>query len=115
MTSDPNKKGINLQDLIREKLGQINEAMGGPDQDQNLVDMNDHDAATQAAANKLKPELVQIYTQMGVVMSKYRSNKFPKAFRYIPSLKNWEEALFLTNPDKWTAASVMMATKIFAG
>ena len=115
MTSDPNEKGKNLQDLIREKLSQINEAMGpNPyDPDQNLGSINANDTRA-AAASQLEPELVQIYTQIGVVMSKFRSTKFPKAFKYIPQLKNWEEALFLTNPDKWTAASVMMATKDFA-
>jgi essential nuclear protein 1 len=26
----------------------------------------------------------------------------PKAFKIIPNLKNWEEVLYLTDPDSWT-------------
>ena len=47
-------------------------------------------------------------------MSQYRSGKFPKAFKEIPHLKLWEEALWLTTPNKWSAASLYQATRTFA-
>ena len=36
-----------------------------------------------------------------------------QAFKVIPSLKNWEEILFLTEPDGWSAAAMFEATRIF--
>lgn len=32
----------------------------------------------------------------------------------VPSLKNWEEILFITNPERWTPAATFVATRIFA-
>jgi hypothetical protein len=37
----------------------------------------------------------------------------PKAFKIIPSLTNWEEVLFLTEPDSWTPHAVYQATRMF--
>ena len=72
---------------------------------------------------------------MGLILSRYRSGKLPKAFKIIPKLKNWEEAsrgpgpaacrgvgltgvaeqiVYLTNPDGWTAASMFEATRLFS-
>lgn len=28
--------------------------------------------------------------------------KIPKAFKIIPNLRNWEEVLWLTDPDEWS-------------
>merc|ERR1712001_629029 len=39
--------------------------------------------------------------------------KVPKAFKVIAQFRNWEELLVLTRPDKWTAAAMYKATKIF--
>ncbi len=48
-----------------------------------------------------------------MLMSRYKSGKLPKAFKVIPSLKNWEKALLLTNPDGWTSNATFEATRIF--
>lgn len=47
-------------------------------------------------------------------MSRYKSGQIPKAFKVIPTLKNWEDILSLTSPGKWTANAMLEATKIFA-
>lgn len=47
-------------------------------------------------------------------MSKYRSGKLPKAFKIIPALSNWEQILYITEPEAWTAAAMYQATRIFA-
>ncbi|KAI7790903.1 putative bystin [Triplophysa rosa] len=47
------------------------------------------------------------------VLSKYRSGKLPKAFKIIPALSNWEQILYLTEPETWTAAAMYQATRIF--
>uniref|UniRef100_A0A915HMX0 Bystin n=1 Tax=Romanomermis culicivorax TaxID=13658 RepID=A0A915HMX0_ROMCU len=63
--------------------------------------------------NGLDPKLVELFRDVGKVLSTYRSGKLPKAFKIIPKLTNWEQVLFLTSPEKWTAASVYQATRIF--
>lgn len=39
--------------------------------------------------------------------------QIPKAFKIIPNLRNWEEVLFLTDPDSWSPHAAYAATKIF--
>eukprot|EP01135_Chromosphaera_perkinsii_P003282 Nk52_evm57s239 gene=Nk52_evmTU57s239 len=67
-----------------------------------------------ASNTHLNPKVVEVYQTVGKLLKKYRSGKLPKAFKIIPSLSNWEEILFLTNPEEWSAASVYQATRIFA-
>ncbi len=38
----------------------------------------------------------------------------PKAFKHIPSMQFWEDILYLTEPDKWSANAMYQATRIFA-
>lgn len=45
------------------------------------------------------------------VLCKYRSGKLPKAFKIIPALSNWEQVLYLTEPEKWSAAAMYQATR----
>lgn len=45
------------------------------------------------------------------VLTKYRSGKLPKAFKIIPALANWEQVLYLTEPETWTAAAMYQATR----
>lgn len=143
MTGNKGEKGRTLQDEILAKLGQVKEAMG-EDPDQQVDDLPAHGfmgghitvsrgkatgggiealilgeghenhPQTQLQESNLPPELVDMFIKVGLVMSKFRSTKFPKAFRQIPQLRHWEEALFHTRPDKWSAASVihMSAKKI---
>lgn len=62
----------------------------------------------------LDPKVVDVYQKVGLILSRYKSGQIPKAFKVIPSLKNWEEILGLTNPEKWTPNAMFEATKIFA-
>lgn len=47
-------------------------------------------------------------------MSRYRAGKLPKAFKIIPSLSNWEDVLFLTEPERWSPNAMYQATRVFA-
>ena len=40
----------------------------------------------------LDPKVVEVYTAVGKVLSRYSAGKIPKAFKVVPTLKNWEEA-----------------------
>merc|ERR1719209_1234221 len=62
----------------------------------------------------LDPRVKEMYEDIGEVLEKYRSGKVPKAFKVIAQFKNWEQLLHLTQPDKWSAAAVYQATRIFA-
>jgi len=48
------------------------------------------------------------------MLAKYRSGALPKAFKIIPTLSNWEEIIYLTNPDEWSNQAMYQATRIFA-
>jgi len=66
-----------------------------------------------STAPQMDERLVQVFKGVGQILSKYRSGKLPKAFKVIPSLTNWEEVLYLTEPDKWSAAAMFQATRTF--
>lgn len=38
-------------------------------------------------------EVVEMYQEVGRVLSKYRAGKIPKAFKIIPKMVNWEQIL----------------------
>ncbi|CAL8338684.1 unnamed protein product [Merluccius merluccius] len=63
---------------------------------------------------QLDPRVVEVYKGVNKVLSKYRSGKLPKAFKIIPALSNWEQILYLTEPETWTAAAMYQATRIFS-
>lgn len=62
----------------------------------------------------LPEKVVDVYTDIGSILSRYTSGKLPKAFKVIPSLSNWEQVLYLTRPDMWTPQAMYAATRIFA-
>ncbi|XP_029181387.2 bystin-like isoform X2 [Acropora millepora] len=90
-----------LADVILEKIqekkteieSQMSERTAGPQMDERLV---------------------QVFRGVGQIMGKYRSGKLPKAFKVVPSLINWEDVLYLTKPERWTAAAMFQGTRIFA-
>ncbi|XP_030633412.1 bystin [Chanos chanos] len=63
---------------------------------------------------QLDPRVIEVYRGVHKVLSKYRSGKLPKAFKIIPALSNWEQILYLTEPETWTAAAMYQATRIFS-
>jgi essential nuclear protein 1 len=93
-----------LADIILEKI----EEKEAEKQESNLN--NDQDDR----AFGLPPKVVEVYTDIGQILSRYTSGKLPKAFKVIPSLSNWEDVLYLTRPDRWTPQAMYAATRIFA-
>ncbi|KAL0077530.1 Bystin-domain-containing protein [Phycomyces blakesleeanus] len=91
-----------LADIIMDKINEKNAIEGrGVDED---------DQELSPAQN---PKIVEVYTKVGHLLSRYKSGKLPKAFKIIPSLTNWEEILYLTNPDEWTPHATYEATRMF--
>ncbi|ORX58149.1 Bystin-domain-containing protein [Hesseltinella vesiculosa] len=93
-----------LADIIMDKINEKNN--GGP------VDMEqeDNDEMLSPAMN---PKVIEAYSKVGQLLSRYKSGKLPKAFKIIPSLSNWEDILYLTNPDEWTPHATYEATRMF--
>ena len=65
-------------------------------------------------SQQMDEKVVAVFRGVGQILAKYRSGKLPKAFKVIPSLGNWEQVLYLTEPTKWSAAAMFQATRIFA-
>ncbi|MFH4981256.1 hypothetical protein AB6A40_007965 [Gnathostoma spinigerum] len=104
MNADQSEKTRTLWDLIQEKIEQKNFEID------SQISQNDESVAMR----KLDPAVAKMYQEVGIVLSRYRSGKISKAFKMIPKMVNWEQILYLTNPEKWTAAAMYQATRIFA-
>jgi len=90
-----------IADLIMEK---INEK-------KTEIDTQFSDAT--AAFRELDPRVLELYEEVATILSKYRSGKVPKAFKVIAQFRNWEQLLYVTKPDQWSAAAMYQATRIF--
>ena len=90
--------GLTLADLIMQKM-----SAGNIEEDKKTD-----------AVNVLDPKIVAAYKKLGVVLKSYRSGKLPRAFKVIPQCANWEELLFLTQPEQWSPHASLYATKMFA-
>jgi len=94
-------KSRNLADLVMEKI------LESKSKQEEIADL---DAAVEES---LDPKVVTLYRNIGKQLSYFKSGKFPKAFTLLPRLPNWQEIVFLTNPDEWTPNTHHLATKIF--
>ena len=89
-----------LGDLIAEKIKERREQLNR--------DLNQN-----ADGKKVDQNVVELYKEIAIVLSKYTSGKLPKAFKVIPSLSNWEQLLQLTRPNKWSSAAMCETTRLF--
>lgn len=92
-----------LADIIMEKLTEKKTELETQFSDAGTIQLQD-----------LDPRVKAMYEGVRDVLAKYRSGKLPKAFKVIPTLKNWEQILYITDPPKWSAAAMYQATRIFA-
>eukprot|EP00250_Pteridium_aquilinum_P005247 c15371_g1_i1 orf=73-1485(+) len=80
--------------------------------------IQENDLAVQDTGERLVPavdaKVIEVYRGVGKLLSRYKSGKVPKAFKILPSLSNWEEVLYLTEPENWSAGAMYQATRIFA-
>ncbi|CAO3633494.1 unnamed protein product [Cunninghamella echinulata] len=99
------KERRTLADIIMEK---INEKQANNEQ---IINEEAEDDNT--LSPYMNPKVVEVYKKVGQLLSRYKSGKLPKAFKIIPSLNNWEEIIYLTNPEAWTPHATYEATRIF--
>ncbi|KAF9404894.1 snoRNA-binding rRNA-processing protein, partial [Podila epigama] len=129
MPAAPREKKT-LADLIMEKINAQNAATaaaaaggatdvagsekskGGLDSVMDYAD-DDETGDNRPMPMGLSPKVVEVYSKVGLLLSRYKSGKLPKAFKIIPSLQNWEEILYITAPENWTVHATYQATRIF--
>jgi essential nuclear protein 1 len=99
--------GTNLADLILEKIA-AHEAGAPPADPRDIQGGGDPDDAVELPA-----KVVEVYTQIGMLLSRYKSGKLPKPFKILPTLPQWDILLSITRPDSWTANATYEATKLF--
>ncbi|TIA03603.1 Bystin-domain-containing protein [Aureobasidium pullulans] len=95
----------NLADLILEKIAQheASQAQG------HVI----RGGGAPEDAIELPAKVVEVYTQIGMILSRFRSGKLPKPFKILPTLPQWDTLLSITRPDSWTANATYEATRLF--
>ncbi|KFY81956.1 hypothetical protein V500_10934 [Pseudogymnoascus sp. VKM F-4518 (FW-2643)] len=104
---DEGGESTNLADLILEKIAAHEASQGGRGDAQFM------NGAVPDEDFELPPKVVEVYTKIGFLLSRYKSGKLPKPFKILPTVPHWEEIIQLTRPDKWTPNACYEATKIF--
>jgi len=107
MNPESQKERRTLADMIMEKIAEKEGQLEGGGEH------GEHDDEEEEV-EMFPPKVVEVYTGIGTVLSRYTAGKLPKAFKVIPSLSNWEDVLYLTRPDKWTPQAMFAATRIFS-
>lgn len=101
-----------LGDVIMAKIreAQAQAAAGGGGQDPSSSGAA---GASGLLPGGLEPKVVAVYRGVGALLARFTSGKLPKAFKIIPKLRNWEDVLWLTEPEAWSPHAVLAATRIF--
>lgn len=73
-----------IADIIMEKLTEKKTEL-------ETLNLSDNESRFGTSQMQLDERIVNMYKQIGDVLSKYRSGKLPKAFKVLPSLTNWEQ------------------------
>ncbi|CEQ40318.1 SPOSA6832_01914, partial [Sporobolomyces salmonicolor] len=94
--------GRTLADLIMEKIGQAEDGKGKEPE------------VSREPPPGFNPKVVEVYTKVGNLLSRYKSGPLPKAFKILPTLSMWPTLVMLTNPEEWTPHATYAATRIFA-
>jgi len=107
-----------LADMILEKIHDKEAEEQGAAVEM-LEDDEDERQKKAAMLEEFAPEgidekVLQVYRKVGDLLKRYTTGKFPKAFKIIPALSNWEEVLWLTRPDTWSPHAMFQATRLFA-
>ncbi|ODV95876.1 hypothetical protein PACTADRAFT_49316 [Pachysolen tannophilus NRRL Y-2460] len=98
---------FNLADKVMAKLQEQQDQKSRDDEDGESLQARQRDKVL------LPPKVIEVYTKIGQVLKNYRRGKLPKLFKVIPSLRNWEDVLYVTNPQEWSPQACYEATKLF--
>ncbi|KAF4470955.1 hypothetical protein FALBO_2124 [Fusarium albosuccineum] len=102
-TGEEQGESINLADLILEKIAAHEAAEAR--RENNLGPPDDE--------YELPPKVIEVYTKVGQILSRYKSGPLPKPFKILPTIPHWEDILEVTRPDTWSPNACYQATRIF--
>ncbi|KAH9866047.1 hypothetical protein J1614_008611 [Plenodomus biglobosus] len=105
--AQPQGPGTDLAALILEKIA-AHEAGGGQVQHPEI-----QGGGAPEDAIELPAKVVEVYSKIGLIMSRYKSGKLPKPFKILPTLPAWETLVAITHPENWTPNAMFAATRIF--
>ncbi|MES1904668.1 MAG: hypothetical protein MHPSP_000802 [Paramarteilia canceri] len=60
-------------------------------------------------------EILAMYSELGNLLSQYRSGKLPRAFQALVNSESWEDLMMYMKPENWTPAAVKQYTVLFSG
>ncbi|CCF59393.1 hypothetical protein KAFR_0G03610 [Kazachstania africana CBS 2517] len=93
---------------IREKEAEVEEQSMNDDIDlPTVVERRPADGVA------LPEKVIRAYTTVGSILKTWTHGKLPKLFKVIPSLRNWVDVLYVTDPPSWSPHVVYEATKLF--
>ncbi|WWC70841.1 uncharacterized protein I206_104793 [Kwoniella pini CBS 10737] len=102
-SDEPGEPPKTLADLIFSKMEGGAVSRGIEDEDEGPPDPK----------KGLNPKVIEVYTKVGFLLSRYKSGPLPKALKILPSLPHWAQLLALTKPTEWTPHATFACTKIF--
>ncbi|KIV84842.1 hypothetical protein PV11_00596 [Exophiala sideris] len=101
----------NLTDLILQRIAEkeaLEAARNAGNQQQVFMGGGQPDDAVEIPA-----KVVETFTKVGQLLTRYKSGPLPKPFKVLPTLPQWPELLSITRPENWTPHAVYRGTKIF--
>ncbi|KAJ9110317.1 hypothetical protein QFC19_001720 [Naganishia cerealis] len=108
--------GRTLADIIFEKMGEQAAALEGgniPGVGAVPAQPAHADGGRLDPRVGLNPKVVEVYTKVGILLSRYKSGPLPRALKILPSLPHWAQLLALTDPAQWTPHAAYACTRIF--
>jgi essential nuclear protein 1 len=106
--AQPQGPGTDLAALILEKIAAHEAGDGTVQQPREIMGGGDPEDAVELPA-----KVVEVYSKIGLIMSRYKSGKLPKPFKILPTIPAWETLLGITRPENWTPNAMFAATRIF--
>lgn len=101
---------FNLADRIMEKIKEKEMADSGK-MDEGSDEDQEEDYEEEGVM--LPPRVIEAYKRVGESLSEWTHGKLPKLFKVLPTLKNWVDILYVTNPEQWTPNAVYEGTRLF--
>merc|ERR1711939_49680 len=107
---DEEGEATNLTDLILQRIAEkeaLEAARNAGSQHQTFLGSGPPDEAVE-----IPMKVVETFTKVGQLLSRYKSGPLPKPFKVLPTLPQWPELLSISRPENWTPHAVYRATKI---
>lgn len=104
----------NLADKIMASIREKESALKSEQMDDDEEEGEEGERQAKPMEGVALPEkVIRAYTTVGTILKTWTHGKLPKLFKVIPSLRNWEDVLYVTNPEAWSPHVVYEATKLF--